>query len=152
MEADSILNLFDPAQRFAALAQQSASIPHLAAHSVLDTARPERTEILLSGGSLRLRDLYRLRTGARLVVLSVCQTALGAGMKREELIGLTRGFQQAGAAAVVASLWKVVDRAAAELMRHFYTALHHAQRQLAASARWSHPFYWAGFVLQAEGR
>ncbi|MCC6540127.1 MAG: CHAT domain-containing protein, partial [Bryobacterales bacterium] len=171
-EAESILALVEPAQRFAAFGAeatpaavlaQPASILHLATHSILDTARPERTEIVLSGGSLRLRDLYRLRTGARLVVLSACQTALGAEMKREGLIGLTRGFQQAGAASVVASLWKVEDRATAELMRHFYTALlrdarpaadalHHAQRQLAASPRWSHPFYWAGFVLQGEWR
>jgi CHAT domain-containing protein len=128
---------------------------------VLDTDRPERTEIVLSGGSLRVRDIYGMKLGAEMAVLSACQTALGKEMKREGLMSLTRAFQQAGVKRVVASLWKVDDRATAELMKHFYTemfvakrpaaeALREAQRRLAASRRWAHPFYWAGFVVQGE--
>lgn len=171
-EAESILALAPPARRVAAIGPAAtrdaivntrADIIHFAAHSVLDTSRPEQTEIVLSGGSLRLRDVYKLRVDSSLVVLSACQTALGKEMKREGLIGLMHAFQQAGAARVVASLWKVDDRATAELMKIFYTgllgdgkpaslALRDAQRALAATTRWSHPFYWAGFVLQGEWR
>lgn len=171
-EADSILRLVPAAEASSAMGpaatrdavlKSRAGILHFAAHSVLDTARPEMTEIVLAGGSLRLRDVFKLRVDASLVVLSACQTALGKEMKREGLIGLTHAFQQAGAARVVASLWKVDDRATAELMKLFYEgmlqggkpaslALRDAQRTLAASKRWSHPFYWAGFVLQGEWR
>ncbi|MGH9868013.1 MAG: CHAT domain-containing protein [Candidatus Polarisedimenticolia bacterium] len=31
-------------------------------------------------------------------------------------------------------------------------ALRNAQRQMAASERWSDPYYWAGFVVQGEWR
>ena len=65
---------------------------------------------------------------------------------------------------VVASLWKVDDRATAELMRRFYegmlgsrrlppaAALRAAQVEMASSAMWARPYYWAGFVLQGEWR
>ena len=54
-------------------------------------------------GFLRLYDIYNLRLGADLVVLSACQTALGGEIKGEGLIGLTRGFLYAGAPRVVAT-------------------------------------------------
>lgn len=172
MEGEAIVGLAGPGQgnlivgpgaTRAAVLGARAGILHLAAHSLLDTARPELTELVLSGGSLRLRDIYNMRVGARLVVLSACQTALGKEMKREGLLGLARAFQQAGAARVVASLWKVDDRATAELMKEFYTgmlregkpaaeALREAQRRIAGTARWAHPYFWAGFVLQGEWR
>jgi tetratricopeptide (TPR) repeat protein len=172
MEAESILRLAPAGERVAAMGAEAtreavlknpAAVMHFAAHSVLDTDRPEQTEIVLAGGSLRLRDIYGMKLGAELVVLSACQTALGKEMKREGLMSLTRAFQQAGVRRVVASLWKVDDRATAELMRHFYAemwegkktaaeALRAAQRRVAGTKRWAHPFYWAGFVLQGEYR
>ena len=172
MEAESILALVAEPKRSLALGPMAtrkavmasqAEILHFAAHSTLDTERPEKTEIVLSGGSLRLRDIYSMKVDATLVVLSACQTALGKSMKREGLIGLTRAFQEAGVERVVASLWKVDDRATAELMKRFYEAmlrggktaaeaLRQAQQSLAGTKRWSHPFYWAGFVLEGEWR
>ena len=67
----------------------------------------------------------------------------------------------AGAARVVASLWKVDDVATAELMAQFYkemfsngkrpaAALKAAQVYLSQQKRWSSPYYWAGFVLHGE--
>jgi CHAT domain-containing protein len=67
----------------------------------------------------------------------------------------------AGAARVVASLWKVDDAATAELMKHFYTymleqklpaseALRRAQLDISSKEEWRASFYWAGFVLQGE--
>jgi CHAT domain-containing protein len=69
----------------------------------------------------------------------------------------------AGAARVVASLWKVDDAATAELMKQFYqgmlvkglrppAALREAQARIQSQARWQSPYYWAGFVLQGEWR
>lgn len=159
----SVLTLLGEAATRRAVLDHPASILHLAAHSILDTARPERTEIVLSGDSLRLRDIIRTKLSAQMVVLSACQTALGKEMRREGLLGLTRAFELAGARRVVASLWKVDDRATAELMKHFYAALFQsklapdaalrsAQAKLRATPRWSHPFYWAGFVLEGDWR
>lgn len=98
------------------------------------------------------------------MVLSACQTALGKEIRGEGLVGLTRGFMYAGAPRIVASLWKVDDRATAELMKEFYqrmlgparlrpaAALRAAQVVLLANKRWQAPYYWAAFTLHGEWR
>jgi CHAT domain-containing protein len=57
------------------------------------------------------------------VVLSACETALGKLSNGDELVGLTRAFIYAGTPSVIATLWKVNDRASYELMREFYLNL-----------------------------
>ena len=145
-------------------------IVHIATHGIVDNDYPERSGIVLSlydsegrlqDGFLRLPDIYNLKLPADLVVLSACSTALGRDVKGEGLVGLTRGFMYAGAAGVVASLWKIDDEATAELMKHFYAALlqkgltpaaalRDAQLELAKQPRWNSPYYWAAFVIQGQ--
>jgi CHAT domain-containing protein len=148
-------------------------VVHFATHGVLDHARPELSGVVLSlvdaagrpqDGFLRLHDIYNLNLAADLVVLSACQTALGQDVRGEGLVGLTRGFMYAGAPRVVATLWRVDDRATAELMRRFYgemfgarprpaaAALRAAQASMAREPRWAHPYYWAAFVVQGDWR
>lgn len=147
-------------------------IVHFATHSLLNNKHPELSGIVLSlvdeegkpqDGFLRLYEIYNLKLSADLVVLSACQTALGREVKGEGLVGLTRGFMYAGAPRVVASLWKVSDRATAELMRRFYekmvkeglrpaAALRLAQVSMLKEKQWKAPYYWAGFVIQGEWR
>ena len=149
-----------------------AAVVHLATHALLDPRRPELSGVVLSlvdrdgspqDGYLSMNDLYGLRLDAELVVLSACRTGLGKDVRGEGLIGLTRGFMYAGAPRVVASLWKVSDRATAHLMDRFYAALfgeklapaealRKAQRELAKERGFSAPFAWAAFVLQGEWR
>ncbi len=145
-------------------------IVHFATHGLLNNDHPELSGIVLSlfdskgaptNGFLRLHDIYNLRLPVDLVVLSACNTGLGKDLKGEGLIGLTRGFMYAGAASVVASLWKVDDEATAELMRYFYgfmlkdgltpsEALRKAQLTMSMQKRWQSPYYWAGFVIQGQ--
>jgi CHAT domain-containing protein len=143
---------------------------HFATHGMLDSDRPSLSGLVLSlvdeggaprDGYLRLHDIYNLRLGAELVVLSACQTALGKEIRGEGLVGLARAFMYAGTPRVVASLWEVSDLATAELMKRFYrgilqlrlrpaAALQAAQLEMSQDPRWAPPYYWAGFTLQGE--
>jgi CHAT domain-containing protein len=146
-------------------------IVHFATHGMLNNIHPELSGIVLSlvdeagrqqDGFLRLQDVYNLKLPAELVVLSACQTGLGKEVKGEGLIGLTRGFMYAGTPRIVASLWKVDDRATSELMKRFYQgmlgpealspagALRQAQLSIWKQKQWREPYYWAAFVLQGE--
>lgn len=146
------------------------SIIHVAAHTLLDNRHPELSGLVLSlvdrqgrrrDGFLRLFDIYEMRLHAGLVVLSACETSIGKEMRGEGMLGLSRGFLTAGSQRVLSSLWKVDDRATAEFMRHFYTALlkRHcsaaaalaaAQRAMREDPAWKSPYYWAPFVLQGD--
>jgi CHAT domain-containing protein len=145
-------------------------IVHFATHALIDNEHPELSGVVLSlvdeqgrpqNGFLRLYDIYNLKLGADLVVLSACQTALGKEINGEGIVGLTRGFMYAGAPRVVASLWRIDDRATAELMKRFYAgmlreklrpaaALREAQVSMLKEKRWQAPYYWSAFTLQGE--
>lgn len=70
----------------------------------------------LEVGSLDLRQV-------EMVVLSACETGLGASAGGEGILGLQRAFQIAGARTTVASLWQVDDLATRLLMERFYRNL-----------------------------
>jgi CHAT domain-containing protein/Tfp pilus assembly protein PilF len=147
-------------------------ILHFATHGFLDNEHPELSGIVLTmvdpkgvqqNGLMPLPDIYSLDLSAELTVLSACQTALGKDISGEGLVGLTHSFMSAGSKSVVASLWKVDDRATANLMRHFYesmlqqgmptgAALRAAKLKAIKEKQWREPFFWAGFVLQGEYR
>jgi CHAT domain-containing protein/tetratricopeptide (TPR) repeat protein len=147
-------------------------IVHFATHGLINSRHPELSGLVLSlvnekgqaqDGFLRLYEIYNLHLRADLVVLSACQTALGKEIKGEGLVGLTRGFMYAGAPRVVASLWRVDDRATAELMRRFYEGMLGKHKLSAAAALraaqmkmweggWENPAFWAAFTLQGEWR
>jgi CHAT domain-containing protein len=144
-------------------ALRSSRILHLATHTTVDDREPALSGIALPERTMRLYELYGKSIRADLVVLSSCRSAAGPEISGEGVIGLARGFLHAGARRVVASLWSVDDQATARLMEHFYTemfktkkspaaALFAAQQRLRAEPRWSHPVYWAGFVLQGDWR
>ncbi|MGW6504153.1 CHAT domain-containing protein [Nonomuraea angiospora] len=122
-----------------------ASIVHLACHGAgwaLGGARfrmswtPPSVLYLWEDGlsfqDLLLRDLRSVR----LVCLSACDTGLvDTSLPWDEFEGLANVFLQAGAAAVVSSLWAVDDRSTALLMQRFYANLEHHGQDPAAALR-----------------
>jgi CHAT domain-containing protein len=104
---------------------------------------------------------------AEWVVLSACDTGLGAIRAGEGVFGLRRAFQIAGARTVIMSLWSVDDQATRLWMRALYQAritqhLTTAEAVRAAGVRVlqerraqrqsTHPFYWAAFVAAGDWR
>ncbi len=138
---------------------------HFATHAVVDDAHPERSAIVLSpGGSaedglLRLREIVRLPLERKVVVLSGCRSASGTEVEGEGVLGLARGFFQAGASAVVGTLWPVRDDDMERFMAAFAAELHRgstlsaAQRGAVQSAmRAGLPAAaWAGTVVLGDG-
>ena len=99
--------------------------------------------------------------GTELVVLSACETGLGKEVNSEGVFGLRRALQEAGAQAVMMSMWSVPDRETQELMALFYAkwlggldkpeALRRAQLEERAVVEKRYgkdlPYYWGAFVL-----
>ena len=111
-----------------------------------------------------------------LVVLSACQTALPLAMSSsvvagDEIQGLGQALFVAGVPTAILSLWNVSDVSTSELMMLLYTdlleptqpadALSSSQRTFlgpecpsvgrGASLAYTHPYYWAAFVLYGLG-
>jgi CHAT domain-containing protein/tetratricopeptide (TPR) repeat protein len=154
---------------------ETAPLVHFATHAVIDPALPLDSALLLAPGPddeglLQAWEVAeQLEVASDLVVLSGCDTARGAERGGEGILGLVRALQVAGARSVIASLWRVDDESAAELMSRFYAglrtglardeALRQAQLTLlggpvtserdgqSVALRLDAPRHWAPFVL-----
>jgi CHAT domain-containing protein/tetratricopeptide (TPR) repeat protein len=121
-------------------------------------------------GLLEAWELMEMRLDAELVILSACETARGRVTPGEGLIGLSWALFVAGSPTTVVSQWKVESASTTELMLEFHRrlqerfsrprgaigmtkaeALRLASLRLLRSERYSHPFYWAGFVMVGDG-
>ncbi len=138
---------------------------HLACHGEFHPSRPLDSRLYLSrdssqDGLLHVSEIYGIDfRGSRLVALSGCETGrteVGAG---EDPVGIGTAFLQAGAGALLVSLWKVEDQATAELMKSFYRkwldgsdgnralALQEAKLEFLRGRPRAAPRQWAAFVL-----
>src|SRR5262249_20518793 len=122
----------------------------------------------LEDGILTAEEISSLDlSGVECVVLSACDTGLGKILPGEGVLGLQRAFLEAGARAIVVSLWRVQDEFSAQWMVHFYQekvargrstadAVHLANtdmiRSLRQAGRTTHPFYWGAFIATGDWR
>jgi CHAT domain-containing protein len=128
---------------------------HLACHGMFRVDNPMFSALKLYDGWLAASDVIRFDFAGALVTLSACESGRNEVFAGDELMGLTRAFLGAGATTLVASLWLVQDQTTAELMEMWYEQLRKGvgraaalrNAQLALKESWSHPYYWAPFVL-----
>lgn len=101
--------------------------------------------------------------GTQLVVLSACDTGLGDIANGEGVYGLRRAFALAGAQTQLISLWQVSDFGTKNLMARYYQKLNQGMgtsealrsvqlEMIANGGNYSHPYYWAAFVLAGDWR
>lgn len=146
------------------LADSPAPIVHIATHGQFSSQLDE-TFILAWDQPItvdRFNRLLRSRQGQEneleLLVLSACETAAG---DQRAALGLAGVAVQAGARSTLASLWLIDDESTPLLMTEFYQGLKTGQSKAAAlrqaqlkllSGSYSHPRYWAAFVLLGNWR
>ena len=142
-------------------AANPVSVLHIASHGQFNSD-PKKTFLLTYDGKVSMDELEKLIAPSRyrnepleLLALSACQTA--AGDDRAAL-GLAGVAIKAGARSALASLWFVNDQSSTLLVTEFYRnlrlpgvskakALQQAQLKMMADNRFSHPGYWAPYLL-----
>lgn len=173
-EVQAISNIFPGRTLLGAAADKQAllkncgscNILHLNTHGKADDKVGEYAWLGLAApgdspdfDKLYVKDIYNLSLNADLVVLSACETGIGALKRGEGIISLARAFAFAGAKSIVTSLWSVDDKSTGELMQLFYQNLQNGLRKDEAMAKakkdfrnankgtkYAHPFFWAGFI------
>ncbi|MGH9834091.1 MAG: CHAT domain-containing protein [Blastocatellia bacterium] len=98
--------------------------------------------------------------GTQMVILSACDTGVGAVKNGQGVYGLRRALVLAGAETQVMSLWPVSVDGTRDLMIEYYKALQagqgrseglrQVQLKLLADPRRQHPYYWASFIQSGE--
>ncbi len=138
------------------------SILHLATHGQF-SSNSEETFILTWDGKMNVKQLsefLRFRDVSEsepveLIVLSACQTAKG---DKRAILGLAGVAVRSGARSTLATLWAVKDESTAQFMAEFYKqlskpgiskaeALRQTQITFLKHKDFTHPFYWAPFIL-----
>ena len=146
---------------------EDAKYIHIAAHGIEDPENPKYSGILLgknqqdkNDGLLQAHEIFPLNLNADLVTLSACFSAAGEIDSNEGNIGIYRSFLIAGSKSVIVSLWKVEDKATSMLFIKFYEyllsgyskskALQLAKMYIKNETVYSHPVFWAPFILMGE--
>ncbi|MEP5728182.1 MAG: CHAT domain-containing protein [Sulfitobacter sp.] len=118
-------------------------------------------------GLLTTQEIAALDLDAEFVILSACNTASGNAQNQEGLSGMAAAFLFAGAQSLLVSHWPVYSDAAVDLTTRSFKAMDAdpnlaradalRQAMLAvldnpnATARQSHPAYWAPFMIVGDG-
>jgi CHAT domain-containing protein len=140
---------------------------HIAAHGVHDDANPKYSGLLLGrepngseDGILQAHEIFPRDLNADIVTLSSCFSGFGEIDPSEGNLGIYRSFMIAGSKSVIISLWNVEDESTSILFSKFYEylkqgdskakSLRKAKMYLKNETSFSHPFYWAPFVLMGE--
>ena len=87
-----------------------------------DEVPPVENDGILTAEDVSTLDLQ----GTWLVTLSACDTGSGEARAGEGVMGLRRGFIQAGAQNLLMSLWPISDEVTVQIMSDFYEAAHNS--------------------------
>jgi len=166
-DVDELTGVDATRERLLALDWSQYRFIHFATHGIVDAQVPELSALILSSydakgevtdRAVRVADVSLQTLNADVAVLSACETALGAEVRSEGLVGIGSTMLARGARAVVASLWPVSDEIGASLMTEFYrrvlqdsmspqAALGTAMRSVMSHDATADPALWAAFQV-----
>ena len=92
-------------------AVNGARLAHIGAHGTFRDDNPMFSALELSDGPLTLYDVERVRRPPHRLVLSACESAVGAPTGADELLGLANSLVALGTAGLLASVVPVNDEA-----------------------------------------
>ena len=97
------------------------------AQTTIEAWKREEVPPVENDGILTAEDVSTLDLqGTWLVTLSACDTASGQARAGEGVMGLRRGFIQAGAQNLLMTLWPISDEVTVQIMSDFYEAAHNS--------------------------
>lgn len=144
-------------------------ILHIATHAefnaiaddtFLITGDKTNNKLTISDLEQLLNETTKANQPFDLIALTACGTAIG---DERASLGIAGIAIQAGANSALASLWSINDAATTQLVTSFYShwqhdhlskaiALQKAQQEMIRSdGAYSHPFYWAPYILVGNG-
>ena len=136
------------------------SIIHISTHGVFEK-NTDDTYILAYDNKITMQQIenfieyskYRKKP-VELLTLSACETATG---DEQAMLGIAGLSIKSGVKSAIASLWRIDEKAAYQLITEFYRqlktgktkvkALQLAQKEMIIQKSFQHPSHWAAFIL-----
>jgi CHAT domain-containing protein len=95
------------------------------AQSTVEAWKRGNTPLVENDGILTAEDVSALKlTGTWLATLSACDTGSGQAKSGEGVMGLRRGFIEAGVQNLLMTLWPINDETTVQIVTDFYKAAH----------------------------
>ena len=147
-------------------ASNEYKVIHFACHGITGVEDPLNSALVLfedtlrsEDGFLQAKEIVNMRILADLVLISSCESGLETGTIGYGIMGISKAFMNSGARSVIATLWKISDRTTIFIVKHLFEkllagyskneALRYAKLAMIKS-KYSHPYYWAAFILNGE--
>ncbi len=145
-----------------AIIDQSLDIIHISTHGFSSDNTAKDIRLYFRDNQYNLDSIFAynlldIKLKADLVILSSCDSGSGLLFKGEGKFDWARYFILAGARSVISSLWEVDDNASKLIFNYFYTSkkpsyeekIREAKIKLKKNPKYSHPYYWGGFVFSS---
>jgi len=147
-------------------------IIHIGTHAESDNLRPELSRLVFAKNPdfqsveednyLHAYEIYGYNLKSNLALLTACETGKPGYRPGEGMISIAHAFNYAGSESILTALWKIDEKASAEITENFYQnliqdmdkdqALRLAKLSYLSSAtgRTQSPEYWAGLVIMGD--
>ncbi|MBX3085459.1 MAG: CHAT domain-containing protein [Anaerolineae bacterium] len=133
------------------------NILHFSCHARFNPRNSWLSSLFLADRPLLAKDIFELKLDYNHVTLSACESGNSDFSAGDDSLGFLSSFLISGADSVLGGLWELDAEASLKFMQYFYAnwlgnpslsrAIAFQQAVNAIRQEYTHPFYWAPFVL-----